>query len=46
MKEFGGTSISHDRKYIEELANKLYLLTNNGLNLIEKEEFIEKFIEK
>lgn len=48
LKEFNGTiiSISHDRKYIEEVPNKLYLLTNNGLNLIEKEDFIEKFIEK
>ena len=48
LKEFNGTiiSVSHDRKYIEEVPNKLYLLTNNGLNLIEKEDFIEKFIEK
>ena len=48
LKEFNGTiiSVSHDRKYIEEVPNKLYLLTDNGLNLIEKEDFIEKFIEK
>ena len=48
LKEFNGTiiSVSHDRKYIEEVPNKIYLLTNNELNLIEKEDFIEKFIEK
>ena len=48
LKEFNGTiiSVSHDRKYIEEVPNKLYLLTNNELNLIKKENFIEKFIEK
>ena len=48
LKEFKGTiiSVSHDRKYIEEVPNKIYLLTNNELNLIEKEDFIEKFIEK
>ena len=39
LKDFKGTiiSVSHDRKFIEEVANKLYILTNNGLNLIEKE---------
>ena len=48
LKEFNGTiiSVSHDRKYIEEVANKLYILTNNGLNLIKKEDYIEKLIEK
>lgn len=48
LKEFNGTiiSVSHDRKYIEEVPNKIYLLTNNELNFIEKEDFIEKFIEK
>ena len=48
LKEFNGTiiSVSHDRKYIEKVPNKIYLLTNNELNLIEKEDFIEKFIEK
>ena len=48
LKEFNGTiiSVSHDRKYIEEVPNKIYLLTNNELNLIGKEDFIEKFIEK
>ena len=48
LKDFNGTivSVSHDRKYIEEVANKIYLLTANGLNLVEKEDFIENFIEK
>lgn len=48
LKEFKGTiiSISHDRKYIEEVVNKLYVLTNNGLNLIRKDDYIEKLIEK
>lgn len=48
LKDFKGTiiSASHDRKYIEEVANKLYILTNNGLNLIEKDNFIDKLIEK
>ena len=48
LKDFKGTiiSVSHDRKYIEEVANKLYILTNNGLNLIEKDNFIDKLIEK
>lgn len=48
LKDFKGTiiSVSHDRKYIEEVANKLYILTNNGLKLIEKDNFIDKLIEK
>ena len=48
LKDFKGTiiSVSHDRKFIEEVANKLYILTNNGLNLIEKDNFIDKLIEK
>lgn len=48
LKDFNGTiiSVSHDRNYIEEVPNKLYIISNNGLNLIEKEKFIEKFIEK
>ncbi len=48
LKDFKGTiiSVSHDRKYIEEVANKLYILTINGLNLIEKDNFIDKLIEK
>lgn len=33
LKEFKGTiiSVSHDRKYIKEVANKVYLLTEDGL---------------
>ena len=33
LKEFDGTiiSISHDRKYLEEVIDKVYLLTENGL---------------
>ncbi len=48
LKDFKGTiiSVSHDRKYIDEVANKLYILTNNGLNLIKKDNYIEKLIEK
>ncbi len=39
LKGFGGTiiSISHDRKYIEEVADKVYELTEKGLKLWEKE---------
>ena len=35
LKEFKGTiiSVSHDRKYIEEVIDKLYTLTPNGLIL-------------
>ena len=35
LKEYQGTiiSVSHDRKYIEEVANKLYILTPEGLTL-------------
>lgn len=37
LKEFNGTiiSISHDRKYIKEVINKLYILTENGLEKID-----------
>lgn len=33
LKKFNGAiiSVSHDRKYIQEVANKVYLLTENGL---------------
>lgn len=35
LKEFKGTiiSVSHDRKYIEEVIDKIYKLTPNGLML-------------
>lgn len=37
LNEFNGTiiSISHDRKYIEEVINKIYILTENGLEKTE-----------
>ncbi len=33
LNDFKGTiiSISHDRKYISEVANKVYILTKDGL---------------
>lgn len=38
LKGFGGVilSISHDRKYIEEVADKVYELTKKGLELIKE----------
>lgn len=35
LKDFKGTiiSVSHDRKYINEVADKVYVLTKNGLDL-------------
>jgi len=41
LKGFGGTilTISHDRKYIHEVADKVYELTERGLVLLEKEAF-------
>lgn len=39
LKEFGGAilTISHDRKYIREVADVVYELTENGLHLYEGE---------
>ena len=39
LKNFGGTilTISHDRKYIKEVADVVYELTENGLKLLEGE---------
>ena len=36
LKEFKGTiiSVSHDRKYIKEVVNKIYSLTDKGLVLL------------
>jgi ATPase subunit of ABC transporter with duplicated ATPase domains len=36
LKEYPGTiiSISHDRKYIEEVCDKIYRLEKNGLSEI------------
>ncbi len=38
LKDFKGTiiSVSHDRKYINEVIDTLYVLTENGLKKIEK----------
>ena len=40
LKEFTGTiiSVSHDRKYIKEVADKVFKLTKRGLIEINKEE--------
>ena len=39
LKGFGGTiiTISHDRKYIKEVADVVYELTESGLTLFEGE---------
>ena len=39
LKTFGGTiiSVSHDRKYINEVCDKVYLLSENGLKLVTEE---------
>jgi len=36
LNDFKGTiiSITHDRKYISEVANKVYILTKDGLREI------------
>lgn len=36
LKDFGGTiiSVSHDRKYIEEVCDKVYRLTEKGLTVV------------
>lgn len=41
LKEFKGTiiSVSHDRKYIEEVAEELYLLKENELIKIDKNNY-------
>lgn len=40
LRNFGGTviSVSHDRKYLEEVCDKVYELRENGLVLIDSEE--------
>ena len=37
LKEFPGAliSISHDRKYMAEVCDKIYRLTRDGLNLVQ-----------
>ena len=39
LADFPGAiiSVSHDKKYINEVCDKVYLLTENGLNLVEEE---------
>ena len=39
MKDFKGCLIfiSHDRKFINEVSDEIYLLNKNGLNKLEKE---------
>ena len=39
LTTFGGTiiSVSHDRKYINEVCDKVYLLSENGLKLVTEE---------
>lgn len=41
LKNFNGAiiSISHDRKYILEVSDAIYLLTENGINKIEEDYF-------
>ena len=39
LRQFKGTiiSVSHDRKYIDEVISDIYLLTHDGLMKIEKD---------
>lgn len=39
LKQFNGTiiSVSHDRKYIDEVIDDLYILTSDGIKKIEKD---------
>lgn len=45
LKNFTGCiiSVSHDRKYLEEVCDDLYLLNSDGLINIDKEEYLEKY---
>ncbi|MEG0249565.1 MAG: ATP-binding cassette domain-containing protein [Peptostreptococcus sp.] len=42
LKNFGGCiiSVSHDRKYIEEVCDELFYLDKNGLKKIDKYEYL------
>lgn len=42
LREFGGTviAVSHDRKFLTEVCDKLYCLTEEGLVLTEKEALL------
>lgn len=44
LKNFGGAiiSVSHDRKYLEEVVDEIYLLNKNGLKKISFEEYYKK----
>ena len=39
LRDYGGTiiSVSHDRKFLAEVCDKLYYLTENGLFPVERE---------
>lgn len=43
LKEFGGAiiSVSHDRKYIDEVCESVYLLESNGLSKVDKSEILD-----
>lgn len=45
LKDFKGViiSVSHDRKYIEEVCDKMYLLDEVGLHDIDKNNFLESY---
>ncbi len=45
LKNFTGCiiSVSHDRKYLEEVCDYLYLLNSDGLINIDKEKYLEKY---
>ena len=44
LKNYGGAiiSISHDRKYITEVCEKVYELTKNGL--VEGDLYVKKYL--
>ncbi len=46
LKNFSGCviSISHDRKYLEEVVDYLYILDKDGLKEVSKEKYLEKYM--
>ena len=44
LKDFRGAiiSISHDRKYLNEVCNKIYRLDKNGLTAVSLKDFIDR----
>lgn len=46
LKNFSGCiiSISHDRKYLEEVVDHIYILDKEGLKEISKKKYFEKYI--